>query len=148
MRDHPHDWSDSETSDPPGARGEELGRLKTRRGDYVTGVFRLLRALRDDVRQAYDDPVVILRPERAIVVDVNLRGGDEMALTLTRRIQIEQNEAEIESGGRWRSSVYGDWLGGDGGDLSAGQGFPRVDVLDGDLPFAELHRAEVASFQE
>src|SRR5215510_13672620 len=75
------------------------------------GRIRLFPTLRDDVRQAQNDAVVVLRLEGALFVDANLRGGDEIAMAGTRRVQIEEDEPEIESGGRWRRSSHRDRLG-------------------------------------
>src|SRR5215475_1529600 len=73
----------------------------------------LLSTLRDDVGQAQDDAVVVLRFESALFTDANLRGGNEIAVAGTRRVQIEQDEAEVESGSRCPRSGHRDWLGGD-----------------------------------
>src|SRR5262249_38993747 len=86
--------------------------------------------------------------ERAIVGNANLRRRDEIAPARTGRVEIEQDEAEGESGGRWRRSGYRQRRGRDRGDLPAGQRFPRVHVLDGRLFAAEVHAADVASFHQ
>src|SRR4051812_45495806 len=64
-----------------------------------TDVVGLLATLRDHVRQVHDDAVVVLRLEGTVFVDANLRGGHEITATRSRSVDVEQDEAEIESGG-------------------------------------------------
>src|SRR4051812_32588035 len=113
-----------------------------------TDVVGLFATLRDHVRQVHDDAVVVLRLEGTVFVDANLRGGHEIAATRSRSVHVEQDEAEIESGGGRRSSSKRDRLGGHGGDLPARRGLPCVDVFEGGPSVTDLHAAEVRFFYE
>src|SRR3954469_17262120 len=108
----------------------------------------LFATLRDHVRQVHDDAVVVLRLEGTVFVDANLRGGHEITATRSRSVHVEQDEAEIESGGGRRCSSKRDRLGGHGGDLPARRGLSCVDVLEGGPSVTDLHAAEVWFFCE
>src|SRR3954469_7755886 len=124
---------------------EGTRRIRFQRKTDVVGLFATLR---DHVRQVHDDAVVVLRLEGTVFVDANLRGGHEITAARSRSVHVEQDEAEIESGGGGRCSSKRDRLGGHGGDLPARRGLSCVDVFEGGPSVTDLHAAEVGFFCE